>query len=144
MKFYSCEYATWHILYQRYEKYTAWKTLFPKSWNIMKSSKVPRKYQLSINLLDKKKDLSLKSSKKELFRTQKHGIPHWRKYHLTLTFRIKRRPCFPSPTSSKQELFRIQKTCYSMLKKISSYINFLNQKKSVFPISEKFKTRTSS
>ena len=29
-----------------------------------------------------------------------------------------------------------------MLKKISSYINFLNQKKTVFPISEKFKTRT--
>ena len=28
-----------------------------------------------------------------------------------------------------------------MLKKIS-YINFLNQKKTVFPISEKFKTRT--
>ena len=28
-----------------------------------------------------------------------------------------------------------------MLKKISSYINFLNQKKTVFPISEKFKTR---
>ena len=28
-----------------------------------------------------------------------------------------------------------------MLKKISSYINFLNQKKIVFPISEKFKTR---
>ena len=29
-----------------------------------------------------------------------------------------------------------------MLKKISSYINFLNQKKTVYPISEKFKTRT--
>ena len=29
-----------------------------------------------------------------------------------------------------------------MLKKILSYINFLNQKKTVFPISEKFKTRT--
>ena len=34
---------------------TARKTIFPKSWNIMKSSKIPRKYQLSINFLDKKK-----------------------------------------------------------------------------------------
>ena len=29
-----------------------------------------------------------------------------------------------------------------MLKKTSSYIKVLNQKKTVFPISEKFKTRT--
>ena len=34
---------------------TARKTIFPKSWNITKSSKIPRKYQLSINFLDKKK-----------------------------------------------------------------------------------------
>ena len=72
----------------------------------MKSSKIPRKYQLSIIFLDQK-----------------------RLYFLSLK-------------SSKQELFRTQKTWYSMLKKISSYINFLNQKKTVFPISEKFKTRT--
>ena len=56
-------------------------------------------------------------------------------------FRFKK-PYFLSLKSSKQELFRIHKTWYSMLKKISSYINFLNKKKTVFPISEKFKTRT--
>ena len=144
MKFYSWKYAIWHILYQTYEKHTARKTIFPKSWNIMKSSKVPRKYQLSIKLLDTKKTYLWKVQNKNFSVLKKHGIPYWRKYHLTLTFRIKRRPYFPSSTSSKQEIFRIQKTCYSMLKKISSYINFLNQKKSVFPISEKFKTRTSS
>ena len=56
---------------------TARKTIFPKPWNIMKSSKIPRKYQLSINFLGKKRPyfLSLKSSKQEPFRTQKHGIP---------------------------------------------------------------------
>ena len=34
--------------------FTARKTIFPKSWSIMKSSKIPRKYQLSIKLLDQK------------------------------------------------------------------------------------------
>ena len=57
------------------------------------------------------------------------------------TFLIKERPYFPSLKSSKLELFCNQKAWYSMLKKISSYINLLNQKKTVFPISEKFKTR---
>ena len=125
-------------------KHTARKTIFPKSWNIMKSSKIPRKHQLSINFLDKKDRISYlwKVQNKTFFVLKKHGIPCWRKYHLTSTFWIKRRPYFPSPKSSKQELFRIQKTWYSMLKKISSYINFLNQKKTVFPISKKFKTRT--
>ena len=52
------------------------------------------------------------------------------------------RPYFLSLRSSTQELFRPQKVWYSMLKKISSYINFLNQKKTIFPISKKFKTRT--
>ena len=72
---------------------------------------------------------------------KKHGIPCWRKYHFSSPFWIKKRPYFPSLKSSKQELFCVQKTWYSTLKKISSYINFLNQKNTVFPISEKFKTR---
>ena len=74
---------------------------------------------------------------------KKHGIPCWRKYHFASIFWIKRRLYFPSPKNSKQELFRIQKTWYSMLKKLSSYINFSNQKKTVFPISENFKARFS-
>ena len=61
---------------------------------------------------------------------------------LASTFWIKRRLYFSCPKSSKQKLLRIEKTWYSMLKKISFYINFLNQNKTVFPISEKFKTRT--
>ena len=106
--------------------------------------KIPRKYKLFINFLDKKDRFSYlwKVQNKNFSVLKKHGIPCWRKYNLTPTFWIKRRPYFPSPKSLKEELFCIQKTQYSMLKKISSYINFLNQKKIVFPISKKFKTRT--
>ena len=45
---------------------TAQKTIFPKSWN-MKSSKISRKYQLSINFLDLKKTVFLIS---ERFKTR--------------------------------------------------------------------------
>ena len=48
--------------------YTARKTIFPKLWNIMKSSKVPRKYQLFINFLDQKKTV-FSISKKFKIRT---------------------------------------------------------------------------
>ena len=82
-----------------------------------------------------------KFQKKNFSVFKKHGIPCWRKY-LTSTFWIKRRPYFPSLKSSKGENSRTKKTRYSMLKEISSCINFLNQKKTVFSISEKFKTRT--
>ena len=34
---------------------TAQKTIFPRSWNIIESSKKPRKYHLSINFLAEKK-----------------------------------------------------------------------------------------
>ena len=86
--------------------FTALKTIFAKSWNIMKSSKILIKCQLSINFLDKNRPyfISLKSSKQELFCSKKqHGIPCWRKYNLTLTFWIKRKPYFPSTKSLKQE-----------------------------------------
>ena len=116
----------------------------------MKSSRIPRKYQLSINFLDQNKTVfpipekfktrtfpysknipfsaeenvilhQLFESKEDrtshlrkvqtknfsIFR--KHGIPCWRKYHLTLTFWIKRRPYFPSPKSIKQELSVLKK-----------------------------------
>ena len=42
---------------------TARKIIFPKPWNIMKSSEIPRKYQLSINFLDKKKSVFCISEK---------------------------------------------------------------------------------
>ena len=34
---------------------TARKTIFPRSWNIIESSKIPCKYHLSINILAEKK-----------------------------------------------------------------------------------------
>ena len=54
-------------------KYTERKTIFLKYWNTMRSSKIPRKNQLSINFLDQKIPyfLSLKSLKQELSNTQK-------------------------------------------------------------------------
>ena len=112
-----------------------------KTWYFM-----VKKISSYINFLNQKEDRisHLRKFQNKNFPVfRKLGILCWRKYHLTSTFWIKIRPYFPSPKSLKQELFRIQKTWYSMLKKISSYINFLNQKKTVFPINEKFKTRTS-
>ena len=49
--------------------YTARKTIFPKSWNIMESSKRPSKYHLSINFLPQKRPYfpSPKNSQQELF-----------------------------------------------------------------------------
>ena len=51
---------------------TALKTIFRKSWNNMESSKIPRKYNLSINISDSKKTYfpSPKSSKQGLFSNQ--------------------------------------------------------------------------
>ena len=51
---------------------TAQKVIFLKSWNIMKSSKIPSKYHLSINVFDQKRPYfpSTKGSKQELFHTQ--------------------------------------------------------------------------
>ena len=37
-------------------RFTARKTIFPKSWNIIESSKRPRKYHLSINFSAEEKD----------------------------------------------------------------------------------------
>ena len=122
---------------------TARKIKFPKSWNIMKIQKY-QEISIFRQLFRSKKDrisYVWKVQNKNFFVLKKHGILYWRKYHLKSTFWIKRMPYLPSPKSSKHDLFRIQKTWYSMLKKISSYINFLNQKKTVFPISEKFKRR---
>ena len=64
------------------------------------------------------------------------------KYHENINFLDKKRPYFLSLKNSKQELFSTQKIWYSILKKISFYTNFLNQKKTVFSISKKFKIRT--
>ena len=50
------------------------------------------------------------------------------------TFWLKKRPHFPSLKSSKQELFSNQE--------ISSFHQLFRSKKTVFSISEKFKTRT--
>ena len=56
--FYSRDNNIFHISLWRWSKptYTARKTIFPKPWNIMESSKRPSKYHLSINFLAEKKD----------------------------------------------------------------------------------------
>ena len=52
--------------------YTARKTIFPRSWNIIESSKRPCKYHLSINFLTQKRPHfpSPKSSKQGIFFNQ--------------------------------------------------------------------------
>ena len=52
--------------------YTARKTIFPKSWNIIKSSKRPSKYHIFISLLGEKSPYfpSPKRSKQEVFSNQ--------------------------------------------------------------------------
>ena len=81
------------------------------------------------------------------------------------TFWLKKRPYFPSPKSSKQELLsnqyissfhqlldlkkdrishhqKVQNKNFSVISKYHLSINFLDEKKTVFPIPEKIKTRT--
>ena len=69
---------------------TAQKTIFPKPWNIMESSKRPSKYYLSINFLAEKrpshhrkiqnKNFSVKSSFYQLFGSKKDRIFHLQKF----------------------------------------------------------------
>ena len=55
--------VTAYLRYFLISSYTAWKTIFPNPWNIIKNSKIPRKYKLSINFLDKKNTIFPTSEK---------------------------------------------------------------------------------
>ena len=60
---------------------TSRKTMFPKSWNIIKSSKRPSKYHLSINFLAEKKTvISLDQN------VQNKNYSVNSKYHLSINF----------------------------------------------------------
>ena len=92
--------------------YTARRTIFSRSWNILESSKRPSKYHLSINFLVQKKTVfpSPKSSKQELFKAQNKNFSVTSKYNLSINFLAHKRPYFPTLKSSKQELFSNQYT----------------------------------
>ena len=94
-----------------------------------------------------------------LFCWKTEGVSHCTKKHIsqvleyhekfkntkkTSTFQIKERPYFLSLESSKQELFHTKKTWYFMVKKISSYINFLNQREDRISHLRKFQNKNFS
>ena len=86
---------------------TARKTVFPRLWNIMESSKRPTKYYLYINFLAKKKDRisdHQKAQHKNFSEAQNMSFSVISKYDLSINFLSHKRPHFPSRKSSKQEL----------------------------------------
>ena len=114
----------------RTSKDTARKTIFPRSWNIIESSKRPSKYHLSINFLAEKKavfpiteKLNTRTSQQRVniifpstFWLKKDRISHFRKdqnknfsviskYHLSSNFLAQKRPYFSLPKRPKQERF---------------------------------------
>ena len=82
----NCKYLS-----QEFDNNTARKTIFPKSWNIMESSKRPSKYHLSINFLAQKKDYIWHQRK-----VQNKYFSVISKYHLSSSFWFKKRSYFPS------------------------------------------------
>ena len=82
---------------------TARKTRFPKSWNIMESSKTSSKYHFSIKFLAAKK-VVFSFTKKLKTRTFQQVI----NIIFQSTFWLIKRPYFLSLKSSKQELFSNQ------------------------------------
>ena len=82
---------------------TARKTVFPRSSNIMESSKTPSKYHVPINFLAQKKTV-FPISKKFKTRTFQQSV----NILFPRTFGSKKRPFFGSPKSSKQKLFSNQ------------------------------------
>ena len=79
---------------------TARKTIIPRSWNIIESSKRPCKYHLSINFLTEKKTL-FPIPEKFKTRTFQWSV----NIIFPSTFWLKKRPYFPFPKRLKQELF---------------------------------------
>ena len=124
-----------YLLYFENCIFTARKTIFPKSSNIMKNSTTQRKYQLSTNFLDKEKALFPISviQNKNFSLLKKHGIPCWKKYHLASTFWIKRRPYSSSPKSSKQKSSIFRKHGISCRKKYHLTSTFLVKRRPYFP-----------
>ena len=114
---------------------TAWRTVFPRSWNIMESSKRPSKYYLYINFLPKKIPYfpSLKSSNKNFSVTQNKNFSVISKYHLSINFLLQKDSIFHPG--------KVQNKNISVISKYHLSTNFLPQNKAVFPIPKKFKAR---
>ena len=90
--------------------FTAAKTIFSKSWNIIESSKIPSKYHLSINSFKNRPYFpSPKNSKQEIFSNHWTLCSMLKKTSLKSTFWIKKKIVFQSPKISKQEIFRLSK-----------------------------------
>ena len=84
---------------------TARKTIFPRSWNIIESSKTPCKYDLSINFLPKKDRISHHRI------VQNKNFSVTSKYHVSINFLTQKRTVFPITEklkSSKQEILSNQ------------------------------------
>ena len=88
---------------------TAQKTVFPRSWNIMESSKRPSKH-LCIKCLAKKFHNShhRKVQKKNLSLAHNKNFSVISKHHVSINFLHQKRLYFQSPKISKQELFSNQ------------------------------------
>ena len=108
--------------------YTARKSIFLKSWNIMESSKRPSKYPLSISFL-----------------AQKNVFPISKNFK-TRPFQQSVNIIFPSTFCLKKDgishLRKGQNKNFSIIDKYHISINFFAQKETVLPISGKFKART--
>ena len=115
---------------------TARKTVFPSSWNIMESSKRPSKYYLYFNFLAKKDHISYnrKVQIKNFLVAQNKTFSVTSKYDLSINFLSQKRPYLPTR--------KFQNKNFSVNSKYHLSIKFLSQKKTIFPIPEKFKTRT--
>ena len=80
--------------------FTARKTIFPKSWDIMESFKRPSKYNLSINFLAGKKDRT--SHHRQV---QDKNFSVISKYHLSINFLGQKKTIFPIPKKFKTSSF---------------------------------------
>ena len=80
--------------------YTARKTIFPRSWNIIESSKRPCKYHPSINFLTQKNRICHHR------KVQNKAFPVFSKYHLSTNFLAQEKPVFPIPKKIKTRNFQ--------------------------------------
>ena len=80
---------------------TARKTIFLRSWNIIESSKRPRKYHLSINFLTLKKDRISNHQK-----VQKKNFPVISKHHIFVNFLAQEKTVFPISKKAKTRTFQ--------------------------------------
>ena len=118
------------------QRKTARKIVFPRSSNIMKSSKRTSKHYLYINFLAKKDFIfhHRKAQSKNFLVAQTKNFSVISKYHLSIDF-LSKKPCICYNGKAQSKYF-------SVSSKYHLSINFLPQKETVFFIPEKFKTKT--